>query len=240
MSLLTRFQLYRHAARLRRAGLKLATLAQVRHRCCLCIELPASLGSARITAINGPEQPLRIGAHSYVRSGSLNMVGRIGRFCSIGQNVALGEDPRAHPTDWASTSPALIQGYVSPFQEPEHYANIGHDVWVGHGAVVMAGVTVATGAIIGGNAMVTRDVPPYHIAAGNPARVVGMRFPEEAAADLLASHWWELPYVALCTLQRRDPIAFAAAARSLLAAASPAEYPTATLYQRRVVSISGV
>lgn len=232
--LLRRLLLHRHTRLARRAGLKLASVAQLRECCCLCVELPASLGSARITAINPPGQPLQIGAHSYVRGGSINMVGRIGRFCSIGQNVSLGEDPRAHPTDWASTSPALTAGYVSPFEHAERFANVGHDVWIGHGAVIMAGVSVGTGAIVGGNAVLTRDLPPYHIAVGNPARVVGMRFAEEVAADLLASEWWALDYAALCDLDRSHPAAFAAAASVLTARAS---YPRLTLHRRRVIAL---
>lgn len=231
---LAKLQRYVHRRLARQAGLKLGSLTQLRKDACLHIELPASLGNTRVTAINPPQQPLTIGAHTYIRSGTIAMVAEIGRFCSFGQDVSLGEDPRAHPPEWASTSPALTQGYTSPFQHAKRYTRIGHDVWVGHGAVIMAGVNIGTGAIIGGNAVVTKDVPPYHIAVGNPARVVRMRFSEEIAADLLDSAWWQRAYTDLRSLNCQDPAAFANEAKAL---GSQARYPLITLHQQRVISI---
>ncbi len=68
---------------------------------------------------------------------------------------------------------------------------IGHDVWIGHGAVVMPGVTVGTGAIIGAGAVVTKDVEPYTIVAGVPARVIRRRVSEATEAKLMAIAWWD-------------------------------------------------
>jgi acetyltransferase-like isoleucine patch superfamily enzyme len=68
---------------------------------------------------------------------------------------------------------------------------LGHDVWVGHGANVMAGVSIGTGAVIGAGAVVTRNVGPYEIAVGAPARVIRSRFPEDVVRRLLDSAWWE-------------------------------------------------
>ena len=70
-------------------------------------------------------------------------------------------------------------------------ATIGHDVWIGHGAKIMAGVTIGTGAVIGAGAVVTRDVGPYEIAVGAPARTVRTRFTQDVIRRLLASAWWE-------------------------------------------------
>lgn len=235
MNVLLRLQSLFHRARARRAGLKITSLAQLRGDAWLCVELPASLGAARVAGISSEALPLRIGAHTYIRSGEIGLVSSIGRFCSCGQNVSLGEDPRPHPPHWATTSPALTHGYRSPYQERERFASIGHDVWIGHGATIMAGVQVGTGAIVGGGALVTRDVPPYHIVAGNPARVLRLRFAPEVAADLLASAWWCADFAALAALDCRDPRAFAAAARALPAAAS---YRQITLGGGRVLAVT--
>lgn len=69
---------------------------------------------------------------------------------------------------------------------------LGHDVWVAHGAIILSGVTIGTGAVVGAGAVVRKDVPPYAIAAGNPARVVRSRFPPDVVEKLLASQWWTL------------------------------------------------
>jgi hypothetical protein len=68
---------------------------------------------------------------------------------------------------------------------------VGHDVWIGHGAVIMPGVTIGTGAVVGAGAVVTKDVPPYTIVVGVPARPLRMRFPQEVADQLLAIAWWD-------------------------------------------------
>ncbi|MDX8389877.1 MAG: CatB-related O-acetyltransferase [Mariprofundaceae bacterium] len=70
---------------------------------------------------------------------------------------------------------------------------IGHDVWVGANSCIMGGVTIGTGAIIGASAVVTKDVPPYSVAAGVPAREIRKRFADATIEKLLASSWWEWP-----------------------------------------------
>lgn len=71
--------------------------------------------------------------------------------------------------------------------------NIGNDVWIGYEAVVLAGVTIGDGAIIGTRAVVTKDVPPYTIVGGVPAKPVKKRFPEEVISALLEIQWWKWP-----------------------------------------------
>ena len=71
---------------------------------------------------------------------------------------------------------------------------IGHDVWIGHGAIVLPGRSIGTGAVIAAGAIVTKDVAPYTIVAGNPARMVRLRFPEAIAARLQALAWWDWPH----------------------------------------------
>lgn len=70
---------------------------------------------------------------------------------------------------------------------------IGNDVWIGYEAVVMAGVTIGDGAIIGARALVTKDVPPYTIVGGVPAKTIRTRFPDDIAAVLLQVKWWDWP-----------------------------------------------
>ena len=72
-----------------------------------------------------------------------------------------------------------------------HPLTIGHDVWIGHGAIVLPGRSVATGAVIAAGAVVSRDVAPYAIVAGIPARPVKARFPDDVAARLVALAWWD-------------------------------------------------
>lgn len=71
---------------------------------------------------------------------------------------------------------------------------IGNDVWIGYGATILSGVRIGDGAIVGANAVVTKDVPPYAIVAGNPAHVIRMRFSPQIISDLLQIQWWNWPF----------------------------------------------
>jgi serine acetyltransferase len=70
---------------------------------------------------------------------------------------------------------------------------VGHDVWIGHGALLLPGVTVGLGAVVGAGAVVTRDVTPYTIVVGVPARPLRRRFPEDVAEAITATAWWDWP-----------------------------------------------
>ncbi len=137
----------------------------------------------------------KVGRYSYMDSGSSVSYAEIGAFCSIAAEVAIGGG--AHPLDTVSTSPLFCRGsnifrknLASIPYEPYRTTVIGNDVWIGTRAIVLQGVTVGNGAVIGAGAVVTKDVPPYAIVAGNPARILRMRFPEETAAALEALAWW--------------------------------------------------
>ncbi|MDP1932937.1 MAG: CatB-related O-acetyltransferase [Gammaproteobacteria bacterium] len=175
-----------------------------------------------------PQCPLSIGAFSYIRSGGKALhLKEIGRFCSIGRNVTLGEARANHPLGWVSTSLAVSCEY-----QAEHcLTSIGHDVWIAHDAVVMAGVTVGTGAVIGRNAIVTKDVEPYQIVAGNPARPIRYRFNEEQRLGLLKSEWWNLDYEALKTLPFNDVDVFLAAVQKIT---KQAQYRKIAVRNRKV------
>jgi virginiamycin A acetyltransferase len=124
---------------------------------------------------------------------------RIGRYCSIadGVEILLGGN---HRTDWITTYPFPEFGTDWPdaAMRTDHHASkgdvaIGHDVWLGSQAMVLSGVTIGHGAVIAARSVVARDVPPYAIVAGNPAKIIRMRFSEADIAGLLAVQWWHWP-----------------------------------------------
>lgn len=118
----------------------------------------------------------------------------IGSFCSIADGVTIfggGE----HNTTWVTTYPLRIAFGEELAGKDGHPAtkgetSIGNDVWIGDGATILSGVTVGDGAVVGARALVSQDVPAYHIVAGNPARIVRRRFSDEKIAALLEIAWW--------------------------------------------------
>ncbi len=145
-----------------------------------------------------------IGAYSYgrpkVRFPESGRRLTIGRYCSIADKVEilLGGD---HRLDWVSTYPfAAMSGLWPQADAPDDYhasrgdVTIGHDVWLGSGCLILSGVTVGHGAVVAAHAVVTRDVPPYAVVAGNPAKVVRRRFDEATVAGLVETAWWEFPH----------------------------------------------
>lgn len=159
---------------------------------------------------------LEVGACSYLRSGTeLLNVGSIGRFCSVANDVVIGQDRAAHPVDWVSSHPFQFEGTELSYAPQESPAKVGHDVWLGRGAMIMESVTIGTGAIIASRALVTRDVPPYAIVGGIPARVIRYRHPPSIVDALLACRWWMLPLTELRALPLDQPDAFIAKLEAL-------------------------
>ncbi|MBA4269778.1 MAG: chloramphenicol acetyltransferase [Methylobacterium sp.] len=119
----------------------------------------------------------------------------IGRFVAIAQGAQFVMNGANHPTGGFSTYPfALfdVEGAPPRAQWPGRGDMvIGHDVWIGREAVIMPGVTIGDGAIIGTRAQVVKDVPPYAVVAGNPGRVMRMRFPADIITELLTIRWWD-------------------------------------------------
>ena len=143
-----------------------------------------------------------VGAHSYVAAHTWLTNTDVGRFCSIGNNVVAGL--ATHTLTFASTSPiftlhrnatrvAWLSEDVAENTDDIPRTIICDDAWIGSNAMLMSGVTVGVGAAVGAGAVVTRDVPPYAIVAGVPARIIKYRFSEAVCRKLLATRWWELP-----------------------------------------------
>lgn len=129
----------------------------------------------------------------------------IGKYCSLANGVCIGVGN--HPYKVLTTHPFTyldndIQLYgnmpvaeSNRLKRPEPAKTIiGNDVWIGHNAVVIGGVTVGDGAVIGAGAVVTKDVPPYAIVGGVPAKIIKYRFPQEIIDQLLEIRWWDLPF----------------------------------------------
>ncbi len=151
-------------------------------------------------------EKFRIGAFTSLNGGFIKDVS-IGRYCSFARDVQIGHG--AHPTSWLSVSPlqyntgnyrnwpeqaAALSGGADriapvPFQWWAH-TTIGNDVWLGNHVIVKDGVTIGDGAVVGAGSVVTRDVPPYAIVAGSPAKLIRFRFPDRVIERLLALQWW--------------------------------------------------
>jgi acetyltransferase-like isoleucine patch superfamily enzyme len=129
----------------------------------------------------------------------------IGRYCSIAPEVRIftgGE----HRTDWVSTYP-FADMFAECREIEGHPASkgavvIGNDVWIGRGAAILSGVTIGDGAVVGAFALVTKDIPAYGIAGGNPARVIRFRFDETDIQTLLSLSWWTWPHEKVLSLAK--------------------------------------
>lgn len=183
------------------------------------LEPPVTLGDLDLW-----EAPARVGAFTYFAPGGRFANAQIGRYCSIGPGLQVGMT--RHPLGALTTSPI---GYVPDFLNFERHCalardgwrralplhgydlrprtRIGNDVWIGASAYLKDGITVGDGAVIGAHAVVTRDVPPYAVVGGNPARVIRMRFAEPVVARLLAARWWQHNLLDVPGLDLSEPLA---------------------------------
>jgi acetyltransferase-like isoleucine patch superfamily enzyme len=151
-----------------------------------------------------------VGVQSYVADAT------IGRFTMIGSRVSIGGFE--HPTSWLSVSPFQWGQSIADYDiddestlrlksnlKPEHKrTSVGNDVWIGNNVVIKSGVNIGDGVIVGAGSVVTKDIEPYAIFVGNPARLLKYRFDSEIIKELLELEWWNLPYEVLSKLDFKD------------------------------------
>lgn len=134
--------------------------------------------------------------YSYISRESFVFHADVGSFCSIAGGVNIGLPH--HDMYWASTSPVFLQepnymgvNFADNPPPAERRVKIGNDVWIGERAIVLGGVTVGNGAVIAAGAVVTKDVPPYAVVGGVPAKIIKYRFDEEVIKELEEIKWWQ-------------------------------------------------
>ncbi len=149
---------------------------------------------------------VQVGSFSSVASKDIGMCS-IGRYCSIGPEVVTGANE--HPSTWLTTarvsyiknlhgwteamrpnSVAEITSQMRDFQGAAPITTIGNDVWIGRRAYIKPGITIGDGAIVAAMSVVTKDVPPYTIVGGNPARIIRKRFSDDIIERMLRVRWW--------------------------------------------------
>ena len=185
-------------------------------------------------------QHFAIGSYSAVsaangREKSVRNV-EIGRYCSIAADV--WTSPFEHPSVYLTTSLLPYGRYtfgwlsrslgksVQPSSVSTQGVSIGHDVWIGAGAFIKGGVTIGNGAIVGGHATVTKDVPPYAIVGGVPAKVIRYRFDEATIRELLELRWWDYDLATFGPLDWHDVKACIARIRSCIQSGAKRYAPT--------------
>ncbi|CTQ42696.1 CatB-related O-acetyltransferase [Roseibium aggregatum] len=174
--------------------------------------------------------PVHIGPQVIIQSGT---VGRycfvnnntclfgtvhVGQFVSFGRACQVGGSEHSlsnlttsffrgsrgwFPDDHYAQTAALCE-IESPDRARGTITTIGNDVWVGGGAIILRGVTIGDGAVVGAGAVVTKDVPPYAIIGGNPAKVIRYRFDERTISSLLRLKWWDRPIEQIAVLPFED------------------------------------
>jgi hypothetical protein len=140
-----------------------------------------------------------VGDYSYITNDGSIVNAEMGKFCSIAAHARINPGnhplgrPALHHFTYRSISYGLGEDDDQAFFDwrRAHRVVLGHDVWIGHGVVVLPGITIGTGAAIGAGAVVSKDVPPFAIAVGVPAKVLRFRFHESEQEALLRVAWWD-------------------------------------------------
>lgn len=137
-----------------------------------------------------------VGKYSYIGNFCTVIHAEIGSFCSIADNCIIGG--AQHPIERVSTSPVFHEGknilgknFYEHKYNPYKITKIENDVWIGSNCLIKAGVTISNGAVIGMGTVLTKDVGPYEIWAGNPGRLIRKRFEDHIIKELLEDKWWD-------------------------------------------------
>jgi len=172
------------------------------------------------------------GDYSYVAENSDIIYSSLGRFCSVAAGVRI--NPGNHPLQRVALNHFTYRSSAYGLGDDEagffdwrrsHRVVLGHDCWVGHGAVLLPGVRLGNGAAVGAGAVVSRDVPDFAVAVGVPARVIRFRFPPDVIDSLQRIAWWDWPHALLgerlAEFRAGDAAGFCARHDPLFAAATP-------------------
>lgn len=159
---------------------------------------------AKNSAISGKTRIYnsKLGKYSYIGRDCLVLNTWIGKYCSIADDCKIGCP--SHPVNWLSTSPVFVDGknilginLAKQKYEQIEKTLIGNDVWIGNNVLIKSGIIIGDGAIIGMGSIVTKNVEPYSIVAGVPAKIIKYRFEPQIIKKLLDQKWWEKDDISL-------------------------------------------
>lgn len=162
----------------------------------------AELGEYTEVGINNVFETVKLNDFSYTGQFCMLQNAEIGKFSNIAAMVRIGptDHPMDRPTLHHFTYRRMKYGFAETDDESfyqwrsEQKAYIGHDTWIGHGAIIMPNVNIGNGAVVGSGAVVTKDVAPYTIVVGVPAKPIKKRFNEDTIRKLEEIKWWDWPY----------------------------------------------
>lgn len=162
-----------------------------------------------------------MGSFSYSWS-ALPLNSRVGRYCSIAPRLKI--IGTRHPMEWVSTSSFTYDSSFPIFKDlnlaegdifktsrlpaSDSRVFIGHDVWIGADVTLKPGITIGTGSVIAASSVVVKDVPPYSVVGGNPAKIIKSRFDSKTVNRLLASEWWNYKFTDFAGMDVKEPLKF--------------------------------